>query len=159
MIRYPDAEGSMSGRREPGELYDTDIVEWSDRQSALLARRAAGELVNDGDLDWANIAEEIQDVGRSAVAAVRSQLKHALLHWLKVEAWPHSESVPHWRAELRAARGNAADEFLPSMRQKLDLDAIYRRALQAMPESIDGQPGRPVPPVCPFTLDQLLAEE
>jgi len=35
---------------------------------------------------------------------------------------------------------------------------IYRRALRAMPETIDGQPPLPVPQTCPVTLDELLAE-
>ena len=43
-----------------------DILLWSERQAELLRRRAAGELVNDAELDWPNIAEEIEDVGRSA---------------------------------------------------------------------------------------------
>jgi hypothetical protein len=29
------------------DLYDSDILLWSERQAALLRRRAAGELVND----------------------------------------------------------------------------------------------------------------
>jgi len=31
------------------DLYDDDIVEWSERQADLLRRRAAGKLVNDAD--------------------------------------------------------------------------------------------------------------
>jgi hypothetical protein len=36
------------------DLYDDDIVLWSERQSDLLRRRAAGELVNEAELDWPN---------------------------------------------------------------------------------------------------------
>ena len=52
--------------------YDSDILIWSERQADLLRRRAAGELVNDAALDWPNIAEEIEDVGRSQLNAVES---------------------------------------------------------------------------------------
>jgi len=45
------------------DLYDEDIVLWSERQGELLRRRAAGELVNEAELDWPNIAEEIESVG------------------------------------------------------------------------------------------------
>ena len=85
------------------DLYDTDILLWSERQAQLLRRRVAGELVNDNDLDWPNIAEEIEDVGRSSLRACRSQLFQALLHDLKAEAWPLSSEVPHWRSEARDA--------------------------------------------------------
>jgi hypothetical protein len=48
------------------ELYENDVALWSERQAELLCRRAAGEPVNDTELDWPNIAEEIEDVGKSA---------------------------------------------------------------------------------------------
>ena len=52
--------------------YDSDISEWSERQAALLRRRAAGDLANAAELDWPNIAEEIEDVGRSELHRVES---------------------------------------------------------------------------------------
>jgi hypothetical protein len=59
-------------------LYDDDLLLWSERQAALLRRMAAGERVND-QVDWENVAEEIEDVGRSSLRACRSQLLQALL--------------------------------------------------------------------------------
>ena len=136
--------------------YDTDILEWSERQAELLRRHAAGERVNDMDLDWPNIIEEVADVGRNTLRAFRSQLLQALLHDLKAQAWPLSREIPHWRSEARVARINAADAYAPSMRQKIDVNDLYAKALSAMPETIDGQPPLPVPEVCPVTLDDLL---
>ncbi len=140
------------------ELYDSDILEWSKQQARLLRRRAAGELVNEADLDWPNIAEEIESVGNEQVHAVRSLLTQALAHDLKCEAWPLSREVPHWRAEARRFRIDAADRFTPSMRQKIDLAVLYARAISILPERIDDQPPLPVDPVCRVTLDQLLSE-
>jgi hypothetical protein len=142
-----------------GELYDADVFEWSQHQAALLRRRAAGELVNEAELDWPNIAEEIDSVGRSQLTAVRSLLVQALLHDLKAEAWPLSREVSHWRGEARRLRGDAADTFTPSMRQLIDVQKLHRRALAAMPDTIDGQPPFPVPAECPVTLDELLGGE
>ncbi len=141
------------------DLYDTDIVRWSEQQAALLRRRAAGELVNDAAFDWSNIAEEIEAVGRSEVRAVRSALLQALLHDLKAEAWPLSRYVDHWRAEAVRFRGDARDDFTESMRGKIDVPALWRRALSALPATVDGVPPLPVPNECPVTLDDLLAEE
>ena len=42
------------------------------------------------------------------------------------------------------------------MRKKFDLADLYRRALDAWPDTLDRQPPLPVPPVCPVTLDELL---
>jgi len=141
------------------DLYDDDILLWSEHQARLLRRRAAGELVNDAELDWPNIAEEIESVGREQLHAVESFLVQALLHDLKAQAWPLSREVPHWRAEARRFRGDAASRRAPSMRQRIDMAKVYRRALRAMPETLDDQPPLPVPESCPVTLDELLAED
>jgi len=141
------------------DLYDTDVLLWSEQQAGLLRRRAAGELVNEAELDWPNIAEEIESVGSEQRHAVESLLMQALLHRLKIEAWPLSRDVPHWQAEARGFRDDAAARFAPSMRERLDLAQIYRRALRRMPDTMDGQPPLPVPAVCPATLDELLAED
>jgi hypothetical protein len=141
------------------DLYDDDILLWSEHQARLLRRRAAGELVNEAELDWPNIAEEIESVGNEQLRAVESFLVQALLHDLKAAAWPLSRDVPHWRAEARRFRGDAASRFAPSMRQRIDMAKVYRRALRAMPETLDDQPPLPVPQNCPVTLDELLAED
>src|ERR1700753_2399425 len=129
--------------------YDTDILEWSERQAEMLRRQPRGERGNDVYLDWPNIIEEVADVGRNTLRACRSQLLQALLHDLKAEAWPLSRDIPHWRSEARVARINAADAFAPSMRQKIDVNDLYTKALSAMPETIDGQRPLPLPEVCP----------
>lgn len=64
--------------------------------------------------------------------------------------------VSGWRAEARQFRGDAADGDTPAMRQHLDLQNLYGRALAAMPDQIDGQPPLPLPQACPLSLDELL---
>ena len=51
------------------DLYDDDILLWSERQSDLLRRIAAGEPVNERP-DWVNIIEEVESVGREQLHAV-----------------------------------------------------------------------------------------
>lgn len=139
--------------------YDSDILLWSEHQAALLRRRAAGELVNDADLDWANIAEEIEAVGSEQLHAVQSLLGQALRHMLKAEAWPLSRDAPNWRADAIDFRQQATRRFVPSMREKINLARLYRQALRAMPETIDGVGPLPVPTECPVTLDELLSDD
>jgi len=140
------------------DLYDADVLEWSEQQAQLLRGVADGKPGNERP-DWANIIEEIESVGQSQLRAVRSLLVQALIHDLKCEAWPLISYVPHWRAEARVARGDAADAFAPSMRPHVDVEALYRRALRGLPDTIDGQPPLPVPSTCPVTLDGLLNTE
>jgi hypothetical protein len=140
------------------DLYDNDILVWSERQAELLRRLATGQPVNEAP-DWPNIIEEIESVGSEQLHAVTSLLVQALVHMLKAQAWPLSREAPHWESEARRFRGDAADRFASSMRQRIDLERLYRRALRIMPETIDGQAPLPVPDVCPVLLDELLGED
>lgn len=133
--------------------YDTDILDWSTRQAALLRRAAAGERV--GGLDWPHIIEEVESVGRSQLSAVRSFITLALLHDLKAAAWPEAREVAHWRAEAVGFRQQAAEAFAPSMRQHIDMAALYRQAVRRLPASHDGAPAD----ACAVTLDEVLAED
>jgi hypothetical protein len=138
--------------------YHIDILRWSEQQAALLRRLEAGERVND-QVDWDNVIEEVESVGLEQLHAVRSYLVRALLHDLKAEAWPLSREVPHWRAEAVRFRQEAADRFTPSMRQRIEMTVLYRRALRQMPRTVDGTAPLPVPEVCPVTLEELLSGE
>lgn len=141
----------------PDDLYDRDILAWSEYQAGLLRRLARGERVN--DLDWQHVVEEIEDVGLSELHSVESYLDLILLHLLKVHAWPGSESVNHWLAEVVAFQGNARRRFAPSMRQRIALESIYQGAIEQIAVLNSGQAPAQWPEACPFTLDQLLGEK
>jgi Domain of unknown function DUF29 len=140
------------------DLYDEDILLWSERQAELLRQHAASARTNDA-IDWPNIIEEIESVGNEQRFKVESLLRQALIHMLKAHAWPLSGEVPHWQAEARVFRGEAADRFAPSMRQRINLARIYRQALRGLPDTIDGQAPLPVSETCPVTLDELLSDD
>ena len=141
-----------------GDLYDVDVLEWSEHQARLLRQHAAGEGGNEAP-DWANIIEEIESVGQSQIDAVESWWFQAFLHDLKAEAWPLARDVPAWRGDARGFRAQARRKYRPSMRQKLDVSGIYADALSALPDTMDGQPPLPVPTACPVTLDELVSVE
>ena len=136
--------------------YEVDVLEWSEHQARLLRQHAAGQPGNEPP-DWANVIEEVESVGRSQLSAVRSLLMRALEHDLKCAAWLQTHYVPNWRAEARRFRLDAAEAYTPSMRQRIDVADLYRKAKSILPETIDGQPLLPVPDECPVTLDELLA--
>jgi hypothetical protein len=140
----------------PDDLYDRDVLAWSEHQAALLRRAARGERVN--DIDWAHVVEEIEDVGLSELNAVHSYLRQILVHLLKLHGWPGLGACRHWRSEIVAFQTDAQRRFTPSMRQRIDLDATYARALlQIEPLRYGGRPALAAPKICPTTLDALLS--
>ena len=139
--------------------HDDDILVWSERQSALLRRRAAGEVVSDQELDWANLARQIESVGRRQLGAMNGYIVQALVQDLQAKAWPSSPAVAGWRAEAVRLRREAAKAFAPSMRQRIDMAKLYALAVRRLPETIGGRPPLPVPATCLVTLDALLAAD
>lgn len=144
------------------DLYETDVSVWSERQGALLRRIARGERVNDADLDWPNIAEEIESVGNEQLHAIESLLANILEHRLQMMAWPNAAAAPHWQHEIAGWRAAIRRRLrrAPSLRTVIerDLAELYTDALTAMYREVDGVPRPPMPPACPWTLDELLTE-
>lgn len=142
-------------------LYDEDTLLWSEQQAALLRRLAAGEAVN-AAVDWENVAEEIEAMGRSELAACRSLLGQAMLHMLNLHAEPDSLAADHWQREVAAFLDQARDVFTPSMRQRLDIQRIYARQQEQQKldrlRVKDARLVRASPETCPYTLDDLLDE-
>ena len=135
------------------DLYGDDILLWSERQAELLRRIAAGDPVHDL-VDWEHVIGEVESVGSEQLAAVQSMLTQALIHMLKAEAWPTVRDAPHWRAEVVRFRGDATDRFAPSMRQRIDMARLYRRALRALPDTMDGLAPLSVPESPPGDPDR-----
>lgn len=142
----------------PDGLYDRDILIWSEQQAALLRRLAAGERLNDG-LDWDNLIDEVESVGLSELHRCESMLTKALVHLLKLHAVPDSLAVRKWRGESLRFLADAQQSFAPSMRQRIDLDRLFRKALAQVlavlrpTERIDSDLA------CPYSLNDLLADE
>jgi hypothetical protein len=138
----------------PDGLYERDVLAWSQHQADLLRRLGRGERVN--DVDWANVAEEIEDVGLSELHSVESFLNLIMVHLLKLHAWPENQACGHWRGEIVAFRNNANRRFAPSMRQRIDVGALYAEAAEQLRET---DPSLQLPAENPFALDHLLKED
>jgi hypothetical protein len=77
--------------------YQKDIVAWATEQAALLR---AGKL---SEIDIENIAEEIEDVGKSEQRELASRMAVLLAHLLKWKSQPHMRSAS-WEATIRDQR-------------------------------------------------------
>ena len=141
-----------------GELYDTDVLEWSEQQARLLRQLAAGERLNEAP-DWDNIIEEVEALGRSEQRACGSAVYQALVHLLKLHAWPDSQAASHWRNEVFTFLDHAQRACTPSIQRRIDLADEYRRALRQVGFTMQEieAPARPLPATCPYTLNELLA--
>jgi hypothetical protein len=140
----------------PDDLYDRDILAWSQRQAGLLRRLAAGERVS--DLDWPHVIDEVEDVGRSELRACQSLLTRSMEHLLKIQGWPKNTAVPHWRGEAVTFLREAQRAFSASMAQHLDLAGLFADARDAVREQrIDQTTPSSLPLTCPFTGPELLA--
>jgi len=115
------------------ELYDTDVLLWSEQQAGLLRRRAAGELINEAELDWPNVAEEIEAMGKSERSALASRIGTIIEHLAKLETSPAIEPRIGWQETVIRARADI-DEILessPSLRPTLDA-VIARQHARAL---------------------------
>ena len=140
-------------------MYERDVLVWTEQQADLLRRLAAGERVNDA-VDWPNLIEEIEALGRSELRGCGSPLRQAIVHLLKIRAWPNSRAVGHWRAEALAFLNDAREGFTPSMRQRIEIGGLFANALRQVQADTD-ESGDPsiLPTTCPLTLDDLLVAE
>jgi hypothetical protein len=136
----------------PDDLYDPHALAWSERQAELLRR---GELVN--DVDREHVIEEIENVGLCERNAAHSYLRLILVNLLKLRGWPGFGAGQHWRSDMVGLQTEAGWRFAPSMRQRIDLEALYVSAVQQIQlVRYGGKPALPPPASCPVTLDQLL---
>ncbi len=141
----------------PDSLYDTDIMTWSEQQAARLRRLAMGERVN--DVDWPNVIEEIESLGRSELNRVRSFLRLAMLHAMKLVAWPEHSARHHWRIEVENFLTQAAGSFEPSMRQHIDIADLHARALRDWQGlEMDGAEPLPVMQVIDWNIADRLPD-
>lgn len=147
-------------------LYDTDILLWSEHQAALLRALAARrDLPNALDLE--NVAEEIEAVGRSELNAAESNLLQLLVHILKAAADPESPAWGHWKSETLGYHRKLRRHLTPSMRRRIDVDDTWRDALRIADSRLE-EHHRDAARVrlklcvrgtsCPFALDAIVDE-
>jgi uncharacterized protein DUF29 len=142
-------------------LYDDDILLWSEQQAAAIRKLGATGRNLPNELDIENVAEEIESVGRSELAAVKSYLRLIFLHLIKLIAEADSQAASHWRSEIVGFHSEMMERYAPSMRQRIDIDAIWRSAREQSTLAYEGAQQELVkerPTQCPLSLDDLTAE-
>jgi hypothetical protein len=151
----------MATRAE--RLYKDDFYAWTRKQASAL-RRLADERWN-GPLDLLHLAEEVEDLGSEQRWAVESQLERIIDHLLKLEHSPSPEPRRQWMISVVEARGEIERRLTATLRREIEpaLAERYRRARRkaelALLDHGEAEAARVLPDACPYTFDDLLADE
>ena len=137
---------------KPPTLYDTDFYAWANEQAALL--RAGRFSVS----DIANIAEEIESLGKCEKRELVSRLAVLLMHLSKWRFQPNKRGKS-WRLTIETQRADTLEHLAenPSLRSQIDdvLKASYRRARAEAAHETGLDPDT-FPVVCPWTYDEIV---
>ncbi len=133
-------------------LYERDFYAWLLHNAALIRTGR----VTDADLE--NIAEELEDMGRSDKRALASQLAVLLMHLLKWQFQPEGRSNS-WRGSIVNARRAIARllKESPSLR-----GLIPGMVAEEYPDACEdalmetGLPVGALPGACPYSVEALL---
>lgn len=142
-------------RQDAATLYDSDFVRWTDEQAAALR---AGQV----DLmDLPNLAEEIESLGKKDRRRLKSRLTILVMHLLKWRYQAERRSGS-WESTIRTQRAEIRQllDDSPSLRQ--DVRAYVRERYDMARRNAAAEADLPLtkfPERCPFTWDQILAEE
>lgn len=141
----------------PSRQHEVDFYSWTQEQAALL--RALPR--NSNHLDIENIAEEIEDMGRTEIKEIESYLLQTLAHVIKIAADKDAQSVPHRVGEANEFQAQAVLTFSPGLRQRLDIPKVWKLAKRTAKVSLaeHGIDLPVLPDECPMSLDQLLADD
>jgi hypothetical protein len=147
----------MSG----SSLYDEDILLWSEQQAEAIRKLGSRPRDIPNELDIEHLAEEIESVGRSELAAVESSTELIFDHIIKLLVEPDAGSARRWRGEIVVFHSRMRRRYSPSMRQRIDLDDLWRTAREQAALTYDGAQHDVVAGLavrCPLSLDDLTAE-
>ena len=144
-----------------GPRYDDDFFAWTQHQAMVLRTMA----VADNRFDRENLAEEIEDLGRSERDAVRSQIRRIIEHFLKLAYSPAQQPRFDWMASIAGARAALGDKISATLRQDAEamLTKLYRDGRRQAELSLraygEDQAAAALPQSCPYSLDDIFRED
>ena len=144
-------------------LYQSDYYAWTRQQAAELRKLAAARV--NTTLDLENLAEEVDSLGRSDLATVRSQLRRIVERLLKLEHSPAVEPRFGWRESVVDARDIIPDVITATMRRDVEAELAKtyqqgrRRAEAARLRHGEGEAARALPADCPYSFEQIVSHD
>jgi Domain of unknown function DUF29 len=131
-----------------------DPYAWALEQAALLRRGPTGLKA----VDATALGDFLEEWADEMQSAARSQLVNLMAHATKAALSRNPDVVGRWRSECIEFHDRLIDAYRPSMRDRIDMAALWKRAGRKVAVSFadHGDPPPPLPPQCPYTLDQLI---
>ena len=143
-------------------LYDEDIYAWAQQQAEALRRLAETRRDLPNELDLENVAEEIEDVGKSELSKAESFIELMLVDLIKAVSVPNAMPYRAWGKEVRLFRAQLLKNLTRSMRAKIDMDDIWRLARLRADVDLtkEGDEIRAdLPARSPLSLDDVIAAD
>ncbi len=100
-----------------GDLYHTDFYAWTQAQGRAIRTAASG---GNAPVDWANVAEEIETLGRSERRELASRIATVIEHLLKLALSPADAPRRGWIGTI--------------LRTRLDLEGLLRESPSLRPD-------------------------
>lgn len=122
----------MADHVKPDSLYERDFVAWTADQAAALRARRHGANA----LDYDNLAEEIEDLGKSEMNACLSFIDLIVEHLLKIQ-FIGGRDVPHWKGEIRNFRRDLNRRLTRTIRNRIEpeLPSLFRDVVRQLEDS------------------------
>lgn len=138
-----------------GTLYDDDVVAWAEQQASLLRAGRWSEL----DID--NIAEEIEDVGKSEKRELQNRLALLIAHLLK---WAYQQDMRghSWVYTIREQRAAIQQDLIkgPGLKSLLTDTAWVRQTYRyAKVKGYEDTRDLILPDELPWTVEQILSTD
>jgi hypothetical protein len=144
-----------------GPRYDDDFYAWTQHQAAVLREMP----IADNRFDRENVAEEIEDLGRSYRDAVRSQVRRIIEHFLKLQYSPAQHPRFDWMGSIVDARATLDDKLSATLRADIasELPRLYRvgrkQAAIGVERFRENEAAQGLPNSCPYSLDDILRDD
>jgi len=135
--------------------YEEDFYAWIQEQAKLLR---SGQFAR---VDVENVAEELESMGRSDKREIDSRLEVLLMHLLKWHIQVRQRS-PGWSGTIREQRRRIAKLLRESPSLRPVLPHLIPEAYMEARDKASQETGLPevmFPVECPFTPDQIMAED
>ena len=121
-------------------LYDTDFVSWTHQQATILR-----SMPGNAGLDIDHLVDEIEGLGRTAIADLSSAIRTVLTGLISRSLDPDAMSP------LDSAQSEVIIRAEAGVWRHVDLDRIWRLVTR----DVDGD----LTERCPIKIEQLLAED
>ncbi len=132
---------------------ENDFYAWTQEQANLLK---TGQL---HQIDWQNIAEEIEDMGRSEKRQLESRLEVLIMHLLKWQFQPNLRSRS-WQLTLKEQRLRLKKLLQKNPSLQRNIDEVIEDVYPLATISAERETGLSLfPDTCPYSLTEILSSE